>query len=39
MYPPNSQFLVSNESAKFNFDLLKKHDFDLEKLLNPEKYV
>ena len=37
MYPPSFKFLISNESEKFNFSLLKKHDFDLEKLLNPEK--
>ena len=37
MYSPNFQFSISNESAKFNFNLLKKHDFDLEKNLNPEK--
>ena len=37
MHPPNFKFSISNESAKFNFNLLKKHDFDLEKLLNPEK--
>ena len=37
MYSPNFQFSISNESAKFNFNLLKKHDFDSEKILNPEK--
>ena len=33
--PQKFEFSISKESTKFNFNLLKKHDFNLEKLLNP----
>ena len=33
--PQKFEFSISKESTKFNFNLLKKHDFNLEKILNP----
>ena len=35
-YNPKFRCDVPPESAKFNFDLLKSHEFNLDKLLNPK---